>query len=248
MRSGICSLVVLASVATVCPTASQATTVSQVVFHDSTYADADWTVVNSFGLFSVGQIATGGDPGSYRQTVLSVGQDVPFVGQFNKNFSYDPSAQGAVTGITYNIALETTNAEGATYEPLLEQNGKRYIDFITTGNATPNTWLTENLVLSLSDFGELTISAQNALIFNSASKPDFSAAGSTIFFGYEVTAGGAGFFTSITGIDNDPITLTVTPKASGVPELSTWAMLLLGFAGLGFAGYRASRKNVALAA
>ena len=27
-----------------------------------------------------------------------------------------------------------------------------------------------------------------------------------------------------------------------VPEPSTWAMMVLGFAGLGFAGYRASRK------
>jgi hypothetical protein len=30
--------------------------------------------------------------------------------------------------------------------------------------------------------------------------------------------------------------------ASGVPELSTWAMMLIGFAGLGFAGYRQSKK------
>ena len=34
---------------------------------------------------------------------------------------------------------------------------------------------------------------------------------------------------------------------SPVPEPSTWAMMLLGFAGLGFAGYRASRKTAALA-
>jgi hypothetical protein len=27
-----------------------------------------------------------------------------------------------------------------------------------------------------------------------------------------------------------------------VPEPSTWAMMLLGFAGLGFAGYRRARK------
>ena len=33
-----------------------------------------------------------------------------------------------------------------------------------------------------------------------------------------------------------------------IPEPSTWAMMLLGFAGLGFAGYRASRKSAALAA
>jgi hypothetical protein len=28
-----------------------------------------------------------------------------------------------------------------------------------------------------------------------------------------------------------------------IPEPSTWAMMLVGFAGLGFAGYRVSRKN-----
>jgi unsaturated chondroitin disaccharide hydrolase len=34
-------------------------------------------------------------------------------------------------------------------------------------------------------------------------------------------------------------------SASVVPEPSTWAMMLLGFAGLGYAGYRASRKTAA---
>jgi hypothetical protein len=33
---------------------------------------------------------------------------------------------------------------------------------------------------------------------------------------------------------------------SSVPEPSTWAMMLIGFAGLGYAGYRASRRRVAL--
>ena len=33
-----------------------------------------------------------------------------------------------------------------------------------------------------------------------------------------------------------------------VPEPSTWAMMVVGFAGLGFAGYRASRKAAAIAA
>ena len=35
---------------------------------------------------------------------------------------------------------------------------------------------------------------------------------------------------------------------ANVPKSSTWAMMLLGFAGLGFAGYRAARKGVSLAA
>ena len=35
---------------------------------------------------------------------------------------------------------------------------------------------------------------------------------------------------------------------SAIPEPSTWAMMLLGFAGLGFVGYRRSRKAVSIAA
>ena len=40
---------------------------------------------------------------------------------------------------------------------------------------------------------------------------------------------------------------TATFPAMGppVPEPSTWAMMLIGFAGLGFAGYRASRRTAA---
>jgi hypothetical protein len=50
---------------------------------------------------------------------------------------------------------------------------------------------------------------------------------------------------SFTGPDqsvNDTIEV-----ATRVPELSTWALMLVGFAGLGFAGYRAQRKSTAAA-
>jgi hypothetical protein len=43
---------------------------------------------------------------------------------------------------------------------------------------------------------------------------------------------------------NQNFTLVVE---SAVPEPSTWAMLLLGFAGLGYAGYRKTRCDNALA-
>jgi hypothetical protein len=35
---------------------------------------------------------------------------------------------------------------------------------------------------------------------------------------------------------------------TAVPEASTWALMVIGFAGLGFAGYRASQKRAAAAA
>ena len=42
--------------------------------------------------------------------------------------------------------------------------------------------------------------------------------------------------------------LSFTLVGSVVPEASTWAMMLTGFAGLGFAGYRTSRKAASVAA
>jgi hypothetical protein len=50
---------------------------------------------------------------------------------------------------------------------------------------------------------------------------------------------------NISFIDNG--TATVAGFAPGVPEPSIWAMLLLGFAGLGFASYRSTRRGAPIA-
>ena len=49
----------------------------------------------------------------------------------------------------------------------------------------------------------------------------------------------AGAETQVTFIADGTFTGTITAVAT--PELSTWAMMGLGFAGLGFAGYRRAR-------
>ena len=55
-----------------------------------------------------------------------------------------------------------------------------------------------------------------------------------------------GFYTAADG--NTIGFMTSNAIGTTIPEPTTWAMMLLGFAGLGFMGYRASRKNVALTA
>ena len=45
----------------------------------------------------------------------------------------------------------------------------------------------------------------------------------------------------------DSITSLSFEATGGVPEPSTWAMMALGFAGLGFLGYRKTRRDNALA-
>ena len=61
-----------------------------------------------------------------------------------------------------------------------------------------------------------------------------------LFFGLSYVQGTNQVFDSL----RTDGSVDVTPVPPGVPEPSTWAMMLLGFAGLGF-GYRAARKNVA---
>lgn len=68
-----------------------------------------------------------------------------------------------------------------------------------------------------------------------------NAPGSACGFGEEPWAGQPGYV----GYSES---LVVRSAAGGVPEPATWAMLLAGFAGLGLAGYRTSRRSVALAA
>jgi hypothetical protein len=48
--------------------------------------------------------------------------------------------------------------------------------------------------------------------------------------------------------NHDTLLDSVSDIALSTPEPSTWAMVVLGFAGLGFAGYRKARKTVAIAA
>jgi hypothetical protein len=51
--------------------------------------------------------------------------------------------------------------------------------------------------------------------------------------------------TTVAGMNPEDLVLSVTVPQ--VPEPSTWAMMLTGFAGLGFLSYRASRKAAAAA-
>jgi hypothetical protein len=49
-------------------------------------------------------------------------------------------------------------------------------------------------------------------------------------------------------IGQEPIDFGGNASFSSVPEPSTWAMMLVGFAGLALAGWRARRRSVAIAA
>jgi hypothetical protein len=64
--------------------------------------------------------------------------------------------------------------------------------------------------------------------------------------GFGVSEGYSSFrLTDYAFYPNNPAFQMEVSGVAGVPEPSTWAMMLLGFAGLGFAGYRASDRTAA---
>ena len=73
---------------------------------------------------------------------------------------------------------------------------------------------------------------------------DFKGTGSVgIFLSLNTSDLGDAFATSASGLMGT-ITYTYTPAAShAVPEPSTWAMLLIGFAGIALAGYRRAKPG-----
>ncbi|MGC1559082.1 MAG: PEP-CTERM sorting domain-containing protein, partial [Bradyrhizobium sp.] len=47
---------------------------------------------------------------------------------------------------------------------------------------------------------------------------------------------------TISNSGSETFEVVLTPTVVSVPESSTWAMMLLGFAGLGFVGYRTKSR------
>jgi PEP-CTERM motif len=62
-----------------------------------------------------------------------------------------------------------------------------------------------------------------------------AATGTVVTITSAATGGFYDFFVDNVGFDQ--------PTPPGTPEPSTWAMMLLGFAGLGFAGYRRAARR-----
>ncbi len=63
--------------------------------------------------------------------------------------------------------------------------------------------------------------------------------GGALFFGFSAPNGAVNSFTVSS---SQPFAVGDIYAEAAVPEASTWAMMLFGFAGLGFAGYRRGRS------
>jgi hypothetical protein len=117
------------------------------------------------------------------------------------------------------------------------------------GTFTDTTSVVANPGSTRAGFSDITA---DSLIFFTTDNPAFSSFDLSTSIG--PITGSPVFNVTLQGTTVGPLLIessgdaTFTAVASGVPEPSTWAMLLLGFAGIGFMAYRRKAKPALMAA
>ncbi|MDR3468976.1 MAG: PEP-CTERM sorting domain-containing protein [Xanthobacteraceae bacterium] len=195
---------------------------------------------------------------------------------YDVNLTFDPNASpsssleaagpGTVTGtftIDTSIPISSSPTGNLVAANLLERSNNGTILSVFSNSASQlfNTVAPYTITFLWSPVTEYP--AQSSLTtkgvtpyeyvsFSSGPVFDSIQEGPSIQFDFPYTSGGSvipGNFDSIasTGF-NAYLFGTVTPEVSAVPEPRTWAMLLLGFAGLGLIGVRRSRRGAIAAA
>jgi hypothetical protein len=166
--------------------------------------------------------------------ILQLGTDVPDVTLFGKNnggdevglgLSNDPSGQNEITGLNI-IRIDFRNAIMAGAQPFsfdFQMNS-------TTGTVGANieAWAVWGSFLQSGFAGPPLMTGTD----------ETEHSGLQLFPFY--------FFTVFPGNSGNVLIANVSAEIPGVPEPSIWAMMLLGFAGLGFV-FKRSRRKVSLA-
>jgi hypothetical protein len=153
-----------------------------------------------------------------------------------------PGPATQVLGGTYDITFGTTTSPLLTNGPLALSNVATFYDATLTATSVPTSYTINGTPYSYNPAsGNLVM---EVVVTNQDNVPNGSGNG---YFWADYTGavvsrtynlGGTGFQGGGTGA-------IVTDFNGVVPEPSTWVMLVLGFAGLGVAGYRRARKSAA---
>jgi hypothetical protein len=188
-----------------------------IVFEDATFASGDWAVAEISSPTTAGpthaeqQVNTGGNPGDYRSTSITLPTGVSQLTEFDEyqGATYDPASQGAILVVDFTQDCRTlAGSLGAGPTILLTQNGRRYV----AGGPTlcgASAWSNATLIPGTFTVGQFSLVDGPACAVAQAC-PNFNADGLPIHFGFANTnqgtpgfAGGSGGF----GIDNWKVTV-----------------------------------------
>jgi hypothetical protein len=140
------------------------------------------------------------------------------------------------TELTYYIDPEV--ADGYIYKAGSGNPNFASVELPNIGNPTPYDLYLWN---GTSFVFDTQLAAGTVFDFASGGVSEFEVLGIDPNLGIDPTNTTA-FITGLTFEGAGSFTGTMTPITTSVPEASTWAMMLLGFAGLGYVGYRGRER------
>jgi Laminin B (Domain IV)/PEP-CTERM motif len=179
-----------------------------------------WNAVDPTGDYTSTWQSSGGNPGGYLR-----GSETNPLG--DTGYFYAPASWlgnwSAYAGGTISYDLKVF--EGTSYFNDLDvilSNGADSVSLSSNINPVGGGWVTFQVQLTAANFSGANLASVLSNVTSFAIRGEF-------INGAEAE-----------GLDN----VRVATDATSTPEPSTWAMLLMGFAGLGFAGWRAQRNSV----
>ncbi len=224
---------------------------ASTIYTDGTFTESNWqtVVLAQTGIMTqtVAQAPTVGNPGDYVRATFSVttsaaGQSLGAanVGRYRDDFNWNPAADGPLGALKFSMDVKNFAKTGLSndvilfWRPFLIQDGLAFsVNSSSLSVATGIGFTTLNW--------DFTAASDWVNFLDINQRPDFSASGSTMVFGYRVqspTLGCPAQASSCTagsivdGMDNFRVELTAAEQTSGVPEPSTWALGLAGLAAL----------------
>ncbi len=154
----------------------------------------------SFCSFSAERLSSGGNPGAFRQVTESF-DELIIVSHWNDGFTYDPRTEGAISALDYSFDLLRVTALGTANWPLLVQDGNHYITGTSESNINDPNW-TNHARSGLDPSAFVRIFGQGP------ARPDFSAGGAPLSFGYGTSNTSTGpTLTTVSAIDNWSVTI-----------------------------------------
>jgi hypothetical protein len=147
-----------------------------------------------------------------------------------------------VPGVTYHI--DPNIATGYIYQIGLGDPNFASVSLPNIGNSGPYSLFLWN---GTSWVFDATLAANTLFNFGGTGVSQFEVLGIDPSLGLDPNNPVA-FVTALTFEGTGTFTGTMTPVVAAVPEPSTWAMMILGFAGVGFMAYRRGSKPALMAA
>jgi PEP-CTERM motif len=150
--------------------------------------------------------------------------------------------------VTYNLVLTATSGpeSGSGSFTVITPTSSTSFDTVANGQLTAMTFMIDGMTFNLLNSTSAGVGFNNTGPGTPEIINNISYTGQNDSFLFQLSTGGFRYTFTDTANSSLSSSGTIEATISAVPEPSTWAMMILGFCGLGFMAYRRKQNSAAL--